>query len=182
MASAAGILISIDAALIQAGMRPTASTVDQAFVRRFGEPPAVTGGFMNRLTGAVRPSLDIALSEEMELMVRRYELVANQFASGFTHYLCMSTARSFGGCSAPDCSNDAWACPGVNAIFLCPGFWVGDPRSSTLLIHEMSHQIWGSVRHGARGSGGNFRHAECYASFISDIFGLTPGGPACPVP
>lgn len=181
MATAASILLTLVAGLTRAGMRPVGSTVEQAFDDRFGEPPAVRDGFMNRLTGDVRPTLEIALSEEMELMARRYELIANQFGSGFIHYLCMSTSRSFGGCNITDCSNDAWACPGVNAIFLCPGFWGGDLRtSSTLLIHETSHMIWESVFHGARGAGGNFRHAECYASFVADIFGLAPGIPACP--
>jgi hypothetical protein len=182
MATIASILLSLTAALTRGGMRPVGSTVEQAFDDRFGEPPAVGAGFMNRLTGAVRPTLDIALSEEMDLMARRYELISNQFGSGFINYRCMTTASSFGGCNIPDCSNDAWACPGVNAIFLCPGFWAGDLRtSSTLLIHEASHMIWGAVGHGARGSGGNFHHAECYASFVADIFGLTPGAPACPV-
>lgn len=183
MATAAAILLTVNAALARAGMRPVGSTVDQAFVDRFGEPVAVRGGFLNRLTGTVRPTPDIALSEEMGLMARRYELIANQFGGGFIHYRCIGGASAFGGCNIPDCSNDAWACPGVNAIFLCPGFWGGDLRtSSTLLIHEASHMIWGNVGHGARGSGGNFRHAECYASLVADIFGLTPGGPACPAP
>lgn len=182
MATAASFLLTLVAALTRAGLRPVGSTVEQAFDDRFGEPPAVGGGFLNRLTGAVRPTLEVALSEEMDLMARRYELISNQFGSGFIHYLCMSTTRSFGGCNITDCSNDAWACPGVNAIFLCPGFWGGDLRtSSTLLIHETTHMIWENVFHGARGTGGNFRHAECYASFVSDIFGLTPGGPPCPV-
>jgi hypothetical protein len=183
MATAAAILLTMAATLTRGGMRPVGSIAEQAFDDRFGEPPAVTGGFLNRLTGVVRPSLEIALSEEMDLMARRYELVANQFDSGFIHYRCISGPSSFGGCNIPDCSNDAWACPGVNAIFLCPGFWGGDTRtSSTLLIHEGSHMIWGSVGHGARGSGGNFRHAECYASFVADLFGITRGTPACPVP
>lgn len=182
MARATAILLTINAALIRAGIRPIGSTVDQAFEDRFGVPPAVRGGFMNRLTGAVRPSLEIALSEEMNLMARRYELIASQFGAGFINYICMSTTASFGGCSITDCSNDAWACPGVGAVFLCPGFWGGDLRtSSTLLIHETSHMIWARVGHGARGSGGNFRHAECYASLVADIFGLPAGGPACPV-
>jgi hypothetical protein len=183
MATAAALLLTFDAGLTRAGMRPVGSTVDDAFSDRFGEPPAVRGGFLNRLTGSVRPTLEIALSEEMNLMARRYELIAGQFGGGFIHYRCIGGASAFGGCNIPDCSNDAWACPGVSAMFLCPGFWGGDTRtSSTLLIHEASHMIWGSVGHGARGSGGNFRHAECYASFVADIFGVTPGGPACPVP
>ena len=183
MVTATSILLTLNAALTRTGMRPVGSTVDQAFDDRFGEPPAVGRGFMNRLTGAVRPTLEIALAEEMELMARRYDLIANQLGSGFIHYRCMSTTASFGGCSIPDCSKDAWACAGVGAIFLCPGFWGGDTRtSSTLLIHETSHMIWENVIHGARGSGGNFRHAECYASLVADIFGIEAGLPTCPVP
>jgi hypothetical protein len=30
--------------------------------------------------------------------------------------------------------------------------------------------------------GKNLRHAECYASSVSDIFNLAHGGPACPSP
>jgi uncharacterized ferritin-like protein (DUF455 family) len=45
------------------------------------------------------------------------------------------------------------------------------------LIHEAAHILWPSVDHAA-----NFRHAECYASFVGDLFGGTGGGPACPTP
>lgn len=161
------------AELTRAGARPMDSIVDGAFDTRFGLPPEVKGGFMNRLTGAVRPTLDAATSDEMKLTAGRLKMIANQFGKGFVHYLCMSTTRSFGGCSITDCSRDAWACPNVNAIFLCPGFWGGEPQtSSVLLVHEASHMIWERVVHGASGSGGNFRNAECYASFVADVAGM----------
>jgi hypothetical protein len=183
MVGAVSILLTLAGTLTRAGMGAPGSIVETAFEDHFGVPPAVRGGFMNRLTGSVQPTLDEARGQEMELMARRYELIANAF-DGPLHYRCISGASSFGGCNIPDCSNDAWACPGVDAIFLCPGFWApGDPGTqSTLLIHETSHMIWEHVIHGAGGSGGNFRHAECYASFVGGIFGITPGLPACPVP
>lgn len=183
MARAAAAGLREAAALTRAGNQPVGAPVEQAFNNRFGEPPEVRGGFMNRLTGAVRPTLEVALSEEMDLVASRFDLIANQFGRGFIHYLCMSTTRSFAGRAITDCSRDAWAFPGVNAIFLCPGFWsgIGDPRTrATLLIHETSHMIWESVFHGAGGSGGNFHHAECYASFVADINGVAAGTPACP--
>jgi hypothetical protein len=109
-------------------------------------------------------------------------MMADQLDHGLVHYLCMTTTRSFGGCTIGACTRDAFACPNVNAIFLCPGFWGGQfGTDSTLLIHETAHMIWERVFHGAGGSGGNFRHAECYASFVGDLFGLPHGEPACPV-
>lgn len=181
MARAASGLLKLNAQFTREGNQQVGNTVDQAFNDRFGEPAPVGSKFMNRLTGALRPTMEIALSEEMDLTAKRYDLIAGQLGSGFINYLCMSTTRSFGGCTITDCSSDAWACPNVNAIFLCPGFWGGDPSThATLLIHETAHMIWERVFHGAPGSGGNFRHAECYASLVGDIFGLTPGAPPCP--
>lgn len=183
MATAAATALREAAALTREGHQPVGAPVEQAFNNRFGEPPEVRGGFMNRLTGAVRPTLEAALSEEMDLVALRFDLIAAQLGRGFVHYLCMSTTRSFAGRTITDCSRDAWAFPGVNAIFLCPGFWsgIGDPRTrATLLIHETSHMIWESVFHGASGSGGNFHHAECYASFVADLEGVAAGTPACP--
>ncbi len=184
LAFAASLLLTVESALMAAGMRVAGSNVENAFNDRFGLPVEVRGGFMNRMTGEVRPTLEAAWSEEMQLMATRYELISDMLERGAVHYLCMSTAaRSFGGCTIADCSSDAWACPGVNAIFLCPGFWTGGATgtSATLLIHETAHMMWANVGHGARGSGGNFRHAECYASFVADLFGIQPGGPPCPV-
>lgn len=181
MARAASGLLKLNAQFTREGNQQVGNTVDQAFNDRFGEPAAVGSKFMNRLTGALRPTMEIALSEEMDLTAKRYDLIAGQLGKGFINYLCMSTTRSFGGCTITDCSSDAWACPNVNAIFLCPGFWGGDPSThATLLIHETAHMIWERVFHGAPGSGGNFRHAECYASLVSDIFGLPHGAPPCP--
>ena len=187
MARFTSIALTVTAGRLRAGDDTVLGTpVEQAFNNRFGEPPAVGTGFMNRITGVVRPTLNIALAEEMELMARRYRMIADQFGSGFIHYRCMSTTDSFGGCTITDCSRNAWACPNVNAIFLCPDFWggIGDNTSSTALIHEAAHMIWERVIHGFPGSGGNFRHAECYASLVGDIFGI-PGAiapDACPAP
>ena len=110
---------------------------------------------MNRFTGAVRPTLEIALAEEMEHMATRYQMIANELRHGLVHYICMTTGpRSFGGCTIGACTRDAFACPNVNAIFLCPGFWTGPSGTdSTLLIHETAHMIWERVFHGAAGSG-----------------------------
>jgi hypothetical protein len=53
---------------------------------------------------------------------------------------------------------------------------------TSLLIHEGAQMLWSTVIHGGPGQGGNFRHAECYASLAGDIFNIPPGGPAYPTP
>ncbi|SRR5258706_509077 len=180
MTAQAAILLRLNAELTKQGnQQVVGNTVDQAFNDRFGEPPEVAGGFMNRITGAVRPSLRVALSEEMFLMAKRFEMIADQLESGHVHYICLSTTRTFAGRTA-DCAFDATSFPNFNGIFICPGFWAGNLNSATLLIHEVSHMIWERVFHGAVGSGGNFRHAECYASFVGDIFNQLHGAPPCP--
>ena len=185
LAQACAILLTIGSSLTAIGLRNLASAVDQPFQNRFGSPPARPGGFLNRLTGIVRPTFNEALSEEMELMARRYQLIADTL-TGFFHFRCIGGPTTFAGCSTDCVAADASVCTGVTVFFLCPGFWtpgaVEPLDSATLLIHETSHYIWGRVEHGAGGPGGNFRHAECYASFVADIFGGTPGTPACPAP
>jgi hypothetical protein len=182
MAEQSAILLRLNAELTKLGDKEhVGDVVDQAFNDRFGEPPQVAGGFMNRITGVIRPTLEIALSEEMFLIAKRLEMIANQLDKGFVDFICLSTTRTFAGRTA-DCAFDAQAFPNFNGIFICPGFWAGNMGSATLLIHEVAHMIWERVFHGAAGSGGNFRHAECYASFVGDIFNQLHGQPACPQP
>jgi hypothetical protein len=184
LARLSATLLAFTAMEERAGIRNTTGPVSMAFDDRFGPPAPVRGGFLNRLTGTVRPTEGIALSEEMDLMAARFTLIANLLASDFNHYRCIGGATSWRGIRAPDCSRDAWTFPGIDAYLLCPGFWATDLTSSTLLIHETSHIIWEQVFHGAPGSGGNFHHAECYASFVADLFGVAPAvAPGdCPLP
>jgi hypothetical protein len=182
MATAASVLLNLAAAQLRAGVDANVAVTDN-FNDHFGLPPEAPGGFLNRLSGAVRPTRDIALSEEMTIVAGRFARIAATLGDDFNNFLCIDGATVWGGCTTPDCSRDAWACPNVNAYFLCPGFWGGDSRdSSILLIHETAHMIWERVIHGAEGSGGNFRHAECYASFVADIFQLASGAPECVPP
>jgi len=172
LVSGTAILLSITSALTRVGFRNPASAVDQAYQNTFGLPPARPGGFLNRLTGVVRSTLDEALSEEMRLLSLRYGLLG-RFFSQFVPYRC-GIPETFGGCTqtAADCAgDDAGACPGVGAIFLCPGFWgYGTHQQAGILIHEAAHVNWARIDHGAQGPGGNFRHAECYAEFVAQIF------------
>lgn len=109
----------------------------------------------------------------------RYERIADYLSNRSIAYRCMERPVTYADCSTHCRSGRiASACAGVNAIFLCPGFWGRDPGVRIIaLIHETAHILWSSVDHAA-----NFRHAECYASFVGDLFGGTGAGPACPTP
>jgi len=182
LARVAAAMLTLTAAEERAGLRNTTGPVSMAWDDRFGPPAPVSGGFMNRLTGAVRPTEGAALAEEMDLMALRYTLIANALGSDSNHYRCISGETTWRGIHAFDCARDAWTFPGIDAYLLCPGSRATDLTSATLLIHETSHIIWERVFHGAPGSGGNFRHAECYASFVGDLFGIPkPLGTTCPV-
>ena len=102
--------------------------------------------FLNRLTGVVRPTQDVALSEELALLSRRFELVARTFSQPL-HYRCIGGASTFAGCAPPTCNGVfAWACHGMDVIFLCPLFWTGAggiEKQATLLIHEGQPHLLG---------------------------------------
>jgi hypothetical protein len=186
LCGALATLLAIAGALTEAGLRNPGAGVDLAYQNTFGLPPARPGGFLNRLTGAIRPSLNEALGEEMGLLALRYQLLARFFSQPIP-YRCGIPDR-FGGCpqTAANCAaEDAGACEGVGAIFLCPSFWGFDTQQQAgVAIHEAAHINWGSVGHGARGPGGNFRHAECYAELVAQVFafGLPPTGNPCVAP
>jgi hypothetical protein len=170
-----------------------ANTVQQAHFDRFGQPPAVKGGFLNRLTGKTLSTLEKVLAEEFNLLAARFRLVARWFSQWGT-WRCIDGPANFAGCSVPTCTDSfAWSCAGIGVIFLCPLFWAqdqppdgdatqGPDQQAGILIHEVGHIGWTDIGHGARGPGGNFRHAECYASMVGDIIGFTTPVAECPDP
>jgi len=166
--------------------------VQQAHEARFGVPPAVTGGFLNRLTGTTAPTLERAISEELSLLAARYRLLHRMF-SQWMHYVCLGPGGgNFAGCAPPNCHDVfAWSCAGVGAIFLCPDFWnsadldtvQSDDQQASVLVHEGGHINWERVRaNPVGGSGGNFRIADCYSSFVADALGFPPLDDTCPAP
>ncbi len=183
--TATALLLTIAGVLTESGFRNPGSGVDQAYRNTFGLPVPQGRGFLNRLGGGVRPTLNEALGEEMQQLALRYQLMARFFGQPIP-YRC--DARPFGGCpvSAATCGvGDAASCAGIGAIFLCPTYWGFNREQQTgVLIHEVAHIQWSNVVHGARGSGGNFRHADCYAALSSQIFGTTlaPTGAPCVAP
>src|SRR5262249_26061491 len=71
---------SLEASRLRGGLgRDATSAVEIAFEARFGLPNAEGKGFLNRLTGQVRPTFDEALAEEMQLLSRRFSLLARLF-------------------------------------------------------------------------------------------------------
>jgi hypothetical protein len=168
-----------EVAMAHIGTRGPGGRTTQAYQARFGMPPARRGGFRDRITGNDYPMREEALDAEMTSLSARYERIADYLSNRSIAYRCMERPVTYADCSTHCRSGRiASACAGVNAIFLCPGFWGRDPGVRIIaIIHEAAHILWSSVDHAA-----NFRHAECYASFVGDLFGGTGAGPACPAP
>jgi len=161
------------------GTRGPGGRTTQAYMARFGLPPVRRGRYRNRITGQDYATREEALDAEMMSLSRRYERIAEFLSNRSITYRCMERPVTYADCST-HCRGGriASACAGVDAIFLCPGFWGRDPGVRIIaLIHEAAHILWSSVDHAA-----NFRHAECYASLVGDLFGGTGAGPACPAP
>lgn len=180
LAEAAAILFGVAAAGVVMGI--TSGTVNQVYQNRFGLPPKKGAGFFNRLTGKVAKTQNDAMQEELQGISDRFDRMDSNFAKILT-YRCINGAVSLDGCDTHCKSRDASACEGVSTFFLCPSFWNSTQSGmATLLIHESFHMLFGHPGHGGKGVGKNLRHAECYASSVSDIFNLAHGGPACPSP
>jgi len=174
---AAAILAEVASAAAVMDIDVTTTGVGQFYQARFGLPPAVKGGFLNRLSGRVERKRNDAISGELELLSDRLQRISDNFDRPI-HYPCIGGPTTLMGCDAHCTGRDATTCAGIRAIFLCPGFWKLSPNGQgTLLIHETAHMLWANVVHSA-----NFRHASCYANFVADIFHAPTTTPACPIP
>ncbi len=183
LAQAAAILAAAGSASATIGIDITAHPVGQAFAARFGLPPARGRGFQNRFTGDVLPTLNEALAAELDRLSGRLQSIADLY-SGAMRYRCITGATTFADCDTHCRDRSASACEGVRVIFLCPDFWriAGPERQALLLIHEGAHVRFGNPSHSVRGRLHNFRHPECLASFVADLFGHGTNTPACPAP
>lgn len=170
-------LLDFSALLIQAGDQ---GFVENEYQRAFGFPQASGGGFVNRLTGQIRPTRDIALSEEMNLFSERFELVAD-FLEQPIAYRC-DAPLSWGSCnfSACDANDNAGACTGTGAIKICPNFWNhGNEAQAGILIHEVTHIYWAGATHNLPS---NLRLSQCYEELVARIYGFNAQSQFCPVP
>jgi hypothetical protein len=180
LAEATAILFGVAAAGAVMGI--SSGTVNQIYQNRFGLPPKKGAGFLNRLTGKVAKTQNDAMQEELQGISDRFDSIDKNFGRILT-YRCINGAVSLDSCDTHCTGRDASACEGVSTFFLCPSFWkLTETGKATLLIHESFHMLFGHPGHGGKGVGKNLRHAECYASSVSDIFNLAHGGPACPSP
>ena len=193
MAQQLGADLGVDATTVRGGIPAAPSASLQSFIDHFGLPPAEGARFVNRLTGELRPSQEIATNEELRILSRRFALIARILGDRI-HYVCGTGPINLGGGCADDCSSndfDAFTCRGVPGIGLCPNFWTGyadDDARAAIIVHEMLHMIFGPTNprgigqigdETQRGIGRNFNVAGCYEFIIDDVFG-TDSAAACP--
>jgi hypothetical protein len=175
------------------GARPPDADTLQAYEDRFGLPPAAGKGFLDRLTGTVKPTQEAATSAELSILSRRFAMVARLFREPL-QYVCAGDAASVARANVPNCEAFAWSRRGVGQIVLCPPFWNDSANSdeqAAVLLHEAFHIVWGPSdprKIGEvgdvifRGSGGRFVNAHCYNEFAAQLMGTTSPAVRCPPP
>jgi hypothetical protein len=192
LATQAADALATDATDTKAGIPTSPSVTFQSYRDHFGLPSAVGKGFMNRLTGAVRPSQEIAASEELAILSRRFRFSARIFSQR-VGYRCPGTAAvTLPGCGEGSCGTSfAFSCRGGSSIALCQPFWArltSDETKAAALIHESMHMVLGPTAAGGqgaigettqRGSGRNFNIAGCYEFIVNDMAGID-SFPVCP--
>jgi hypothetical protein len=185
--------LAADSATVRAGGVPaTPSGALQSYLDHFGLPTAAGRGFLNRITGIVRSTQDVATAEELHILSRRYALIARLLRDRLV-YRCGAGRINVGGCQ-DDCSTndfDAFTCRAAPGIGMCPSFWTGyadNTARAAIVIHELFHTIFGVSNprnigeigdETQRGPGRNFNVAGCYEFLVDDVFG-TDSGAACP--
>jgi hypothetical protein len=184
--------LAADAEEVKGGIPASPSVTFQSYQTHFGIPVPVGKGFLNRLTGIVRPSLEIAASEELHILSRRFRFSARLF-SQTVNYRCPGTATVIlPGCAPGSCgASFAFSCRGGVTIALCQPYWdqlTSDEAKAAALIHESMHIIFGVTGLGLpgeigettqQGPGRNFNIAGCYEFIIDDVAGVD-SFPVCP--
>ena len=196
MAAQLGADLAADAATVRGGIPDAPSPSLQSYIDHFGLPGPEGSGFLNRITGVVRPTQETATSEELQIVSRRFALIARILGDRI-HYACGDAAINLGGGCADDCTADgfdAFACRGTSGIGLCPTFWTGyadNTARAAVVIHEMFHMVFGVSTprqigevgdETLRGAGRNFNIAECYESIVDDVFATDSHVDCPPIP
>jgi hypothetical protein len=173
--------LAADAQTVRDGIPDAPSATLQAYENHFGLPVPAGAGFLNRMTGVVRPTQEIALSEELAVVSRRFALVARLMGQGLS-YTCPGNAPlTLVGCSAGTCDGaDAFSCPGNSLMALCESFWTNfdDTGRAQVIVHEGFHIAFGNIGIGSildattTGPGRNFNIAGCYEALIADQTGV----------
>ncbi len=175
--------LATDSHTVFTGIPDQPSTSLQAFLDHFGLPVAAGAGFLNRLTGNVRPTQEAALGEELAIVSRRFAGVARLMGQGLS-YNCPGTRElPLIGCAPGNCiSGDAFSCPGNSLVAICQTFWdnFDDTARAQILIHEGMHIVFSNIVAGriigvvdevTRGPGRNFNISGCYEAMLSDRTG-----------
>jgi hypothetical protein len=186
--------LAADAEITAEGIPESPSATLQAFQNTFGQPNAVGKGFMNRLTGKVRPSLEVALSEELRIVSRRFRFSA-RILNQTVNFRCPGNSTvTLPGCAAGSCGpNFAFSCRGGGTMALCEPFWglADDNLKAGTFIHESLHIIFGTTNpreigqigeETQQGAGRNFNVAGCYEFLVDAAVGMTSNAVCPPVP
>ncbi len=142
--------LAADALAVRGGIPATPSATLQAYEDHFGLPTASGAGFLNRMTGVVRPTREIALSEEVDVVSRRFALVARTMGQGLSYTCPGAASLALVGCGADTCGDsDGFSCPGNSLVALCEHFWTNfdDTGRAQVLIHEGFHITLGNIGH-----------------------------------
>lgn len=165
----------------------TRADVLWAYHRRFGPPQAVAGGFRNRFSGDVLPTIEEAQTAELEVLSARFQRVADFFLNTIS-YFCRANGTPFtmppcgsatcrpGEAFAYDCTN------GPRRISLCPDFWREDrglEDGALTMIHEAVHMIFDFQRHPSTTAAQRGRNPSCYDNFIADLLGYPTSSGRC---
>jgi hypothetical protein len=192
LANQAADALATDATDVLSGIPGSPSVTFQSYQDHFGLPSAAGKGFLNRLTGVVKPSQEIAASEELAILSRRFRLVANLYSQTVNYRCPGDQTFNLIGCSAGTCGDSfAFSCRGNSTVILCQPFWDSlgsDQAKAAALIHEATHIIFGPSglslpgeigEATQKGPGRNFNVAGCYEFIIDDIAGVD-SSPVCP--
>jgi hypothetical protein len=168
------------------------ANVLSAYRRRFGSPQAASGGFRDRFSGAVLPSLDAAETSELNALSDRFQRVAEYLTHTIT-YSCRDYGAPF---TMPPCGSAtcqpgqayAYDCfaGGPRRISLCPDFWSGSrglEDGAMTMIHETMHMLFHLRWHGSTTATQRGRNPSCYDNFVADMLGYPTSSAYCdPVP
>ncbi len=176
--------LATDAETVKGGIPAVPSLSLQSFENHFGLPIAQGKGFLNRLTGQVRPTQEIALSEELSLVSRRFNLVLRLLGQGLSYICPGNHTVSLVGCAPGACPvGDSFSCPGNSLVGLCETFWTSTDETgrAQMIVHEGFHIVFPGVLDATtRGPGRNFNIDGCYEALLEDRTGSQTS--TCPDP
>jgi hypothetical protein len=178
---------SSNLAIIASILDPSTNTTGtaQAYRTRFGNPTPQGANFVNRFTGATLATQEQASQEEIMEIGDRLDRIRT-FIGGPIRYTCRRPNVQFqhSNCVSTCGANDvAFTCApqDLRRIEICPRFWgLGADQQAISIIHEAVHMLLNFKQHGSASRGARGRNPECYASFVADIFNITPFDGRCP--